>query len=285
MKSLMLKSLTITALLSSSLVADKISNSTSIENKVLKWEKRRIERNPNLKLNSIDLYFKKELKHNNWYGYVFDISIDVNGKTQEIKDIVFSDGFMITPELQHLKNGLPFKKMMYPKLSFKYYDDKFLIAGDKNAKHKVTIFSDPLCPICIDVVPEIIKDIQDNSKNLALYYIPMPLDMHPTARLLVKAVELAKKEGVKNIDYKVYTANFEKDFHPYKEKDDAKVLKIFNKKFGTNITMKDINNKHLEDEVKYSLQLASEALVQGTPTMFFDGDIDTMRNKYKKYLK
>jgi len=259
--------------------------SSNIDNTVTAYEKKRISRNSQIKLKSLKLFFKKDLKQNGWVGYVFDITINVKGKDINIKDMLFSNGTMIAPELISIKTKQSFKKMMYPKLSSKYYDEKYLIAGDKKAKHSIVIFSDPLCPICVETVPQIIKNIKKNPKNVALYYIEMPLDMHPTAKLIVKATLIAKKQGIKDIDYKVYTANFNKQFDPYKEKNKQKVLDIFNKKFNTKITMKQINSKDINKEIEHSSKLTNEALVQGTPTVFFDKEIDSMRNKYLKYLK
>ena len=279
MKSLTLKSLTIISLLSSSLL------SKTIDEKVLRYEKHRISANPNIQLTNIKLNFKKDLPDNNWVGYVYNISLKMQGKTINIKDIVFSDGLMITPELKKLKNGQSYKKYMYPTLSSKYFKDEYRIAGNKDAQHKIVVFSDPLCPICTEVIPEIILDVKKHPKILSLYYIHMPLDMHPTAKLIAKASTIAKHSGIKDIDYKVYTAQFEDNFNAYQEKDREKVLKIFNKKFNTNITMEQIDGKELNEELKYHLKLSDEALIQGTPTVFFDSQIDPMRNKYKKYIK
>ena len=135
--------------------------SSNIDNTVTAYEKKRISRNSQIKLKSLKLFFKKDLKQNGWVGYVFDITINVKGKDINIKDILFSNGTMIAPELMSIKTKQSFKKMMYPKLSSKYYDEKYLIAGDKKAKHTIVIFSDPLCPICIETVPQIIKNIKE----------------------------------------------------------------------------------------------------------------------------
>jgi hypothetical protein len=112
----------------------------------------------------------------------------------------------------------------------------------------------------------------------------MPLNMHPTDKTLSKASIIEEKQHIKNLHYKVYTAKFDKEFDPYTEKDNQKALDIFNKKFDTKITMKQINSKEIEDELKYNLKLSNEAMIQGTPTVFFDGEIDNMRNKYLKYI-
>jgi phosphate transport system protein len=58
---------------------------------------------------------------------------------------------------------------MYPKIGKQYYKEEYLIAGDREAKHKLLVFSDPLCPNCTTVLPELIKDANKNPKILALY--------------------------------------------------------------------------------------------------------------------
>jgi hypothetical protein len=267
------------SLVGSNLYADKI------EDKILKFEKTRISKNKRIKLKDIKLFFKKDLNQGSWKGYVFDVTISVQKKEINIKDIIFSDGVMIAPELINIDTKQSFKKIMYPTLDVKYYNREYLIYGNKFSKHSITIFSDPLCPICVDVVPEIIDNIRKSKKDIAIYYIPMPLNMHPTAKLIVKAALLAQKAGIKDIDYKVYTAHFDNEFDAYEEKDEEKVLKIFNKKFKTNFTMKEINSERLNNKIKHSLKLSGDALVNGTPTIFFDGKIDQTREKYLRYLK
>jgi hypothetical protein len=255
-----------------------------LDEKLLKFEKRRISKNSQIKLKDIKLSFKKDLK-NGWFGYVYGISVTIKGKNIDAKDIIFSNGDMISPDLINLKNNISFKRLMYPILDEKYYKKRFLIAGDLNASHKMVVFSDPLCPICTEVVPELIKDVNKNPNKLALFYIHMPLDMHPTAKTIAKAIILGKKNNIKDIEYLTYTADFEKDFDPYSETDNKKVLKIFNKKLNTNFTMQQLNAKDINDELKLELDLSDKAMIQGTPTLFFDGAIDPTRDKYTKFIK
>ena len=175
--------------------------------------------------------------------------------------------------------------MMYPKLSKKYFSKEHLIAGDPNAPHTLVLFSYPLCPICVDEVPFIMKHIMENPKNIALYYYHMPLDMHPTAKTLSIASMIVKEQGIKDIDYKVYDKDFSNFFDAYEEKDNQKALNFFNKTFKTNITMKQINNIKWTNKIKSDLKMAEDAFVNGTPTLFFDGEIDKSRMKYEGYLK
>jgi protein-disulfide isomerase len=256
----------------------------SIEDRVKSFEKHRLNANPNVELKTLDLAFTKKLE-DGWTGYLFKVSLKYQGKDIETTDIIFSNGNFATPELRNLK-GLDQKRLMHPTLDARYYDDSRLIAGNKNAKHKLVIFSDPLCPNCTADLPRVMKDVQANPKKLALYYVSLPLDrLHPTARTLIKAAYIAKEQGVKNVKYRLYTAKFEKFFDPYATKDNQKALDAFNKVFGTKITMAQVNNTKLNKKLESDIKLSDEAYIQGTPTLFLDGDVDLTRGKYKQFIK
>ena len=274
----MLKLSTLPILLSTSLFA------ASFDKKVISYEKHRVNQNPAVQVKKVDLAFTKELE-NGWTGYVFKLNLDYQGKNIDTQDIIYSNGEYVTSELKKL-TGLDMKRLMHPTLSDKYYEKELLIEGNSDAKHKIVIFSDPLCPNCTSVMPELINDVKNHPKKLALYYVTMPLDrLHPTARTLVKASKIAKAQGVKDVDYKVYTADFHKYFDPYQEKDKQKALDAFNKVLKTNITMKQLENKSIKESIEKHIKLADEAMIQGTPTIFFDGEVDLMRNKYKAVIK
>ncbi|MHB8881462.1 MAG: DsbC family protein [Thermodesulfovibrionales bacterium] len=58
--------------------------------------------------------------------------------------------------------------------------DTALVLGDKNAEHKVVIFTDPDCPYCARLHDELRKVIAE--KNDIVFYLKlMPLQMHPDA--------------------------------------------------------------------------------------------------------
>jgi len=273
----------IATLLSTSLIAN-----SKIDENILKYEKRKIGnilKRQEITLNDVSIVLKKDLQQNGWYGYVFNLSFTVKGKQLSQKDTLFTNGDLISPELINAKTKRSFKDILYPKLSQKYFDKSHLIAGNENAKHTLVLFSDPLCPICIDEVPFIIKNVMKNPKNIALYYYHLPLDMHPTARTLSKASMIATSMGIKNVDSKIYTTNFGSLYDAYSQTDDQKALNHFNEVFKTNITMKQINDPKLNEKLKHDMDLSDEAFVNGTPTLFLDGEIDKTRMKYEKYLK
>jgi len=283
MRSSTLKSLTIISLLSTSIFAD-----SQIDEKVISFETKKIKsiikRNPMVELYSMDMVLKKEIK-DGWNGYAFDLDLKANGKRGNQKHYVFSNGDMMASDLIDMKTKRSYKGIMYPTLTKDFFNKEHLIAGNPDAKHTLVLFSDPLCPICLDEVPFAIKKIMDNPKSVALYYYHMPLDMHPTAKTLSIASMIAKEQGIKNIDYKVYEANFGNMIDAYRETDSQKVLDLFNKEFNTNITMAQINDKKYEDKLQHDIKMADKAFVNGTPTMFFDGEVDRTRDKFEEYLK
>ncbi len=285
MKLLMLKLSIVTTLLSTNLFSN-----TNLEEQLIKFEKQRVSKSLQRvggELKKVDLVFTKDLKQDGWVGYTFNLEFEVQKKQLSQKDTLFSDGKNVTMDLINLKNKRSFKTIMYPTLDKKFFSKKHFIEGNPNAKHTLVIFSDPLCPICIDEMPYVLKKIIDNPKNIAVYYYHLPLDMHPTAKVIAKAAILGKEKGIKNIDYKIYQTNFPEKykFDAYEEKDEQKVLGFFNKEFGTNITMKEINNPRLETMIQDDSKMSDDAFVTGTPSLFFDGEYDVTRSEFEKYLK
>ena len=279
MKLLMLRLLTISILFTSSLFG------LNIEKKLLNFEKRRVSRNHSLKLLDIKIFYQQKL-HDNWKAYILDLKLKLlnqNNKIVNFKDILFTNGKEITTELYDLKSYKDYKKIISPKLTFKYYDKKHFIAGNINAKHKLVIFSDPLCPFCIEFVPKTIKEVI-KSNNIALYYYHFPLyRLHPAANATTRYMVVAKKQGIKDIELKIYEANLDKDLGIVA--DSNHILKVLNRLFHTKITLKQLNAQWVSDEIKKDISMGDDVLVKGTPTYFFDDEYDITRQKYKKYLK
>jgi hypothetical protein len=279
----MLKLLTITILLNTSLFATK-----QIDETILKYEKKKITsilKRQKIELNDVSIALKKDLKQNNWYGYVFNLTFTVKGEKLSQKDTLFTNGKLIAPELINIKTKRSFKDELYPKLGKEFYKKENLIAGDVNAKHTLVLFSDPLCPICVDEVPFIIKKVMDNPKKIALYYYNLPLQMHPTAKTLSKASMIAHKMGIEDVEYKLYSKNFGNIYDAYAVTDQQLALNYFNKEFNTKITMEQINDPKLEQKLQNEMDMSEKAFVSGTPTLFLDGEIDKSRMKYEEYLK
>lgn len=269
------KVLSISILLSGALYA-----ATSDEN-IISFEQKRITQSPNVVIKSIKINTKKELPLKGWSGYIMDVEANVQGKDINAKDILFSDGKYISLELIDSETGKSLKDLVTPNLTDNYYDKTKIIAGNANAKNKIVIFSDPLCPFCKDYVPDVIKYVNKNSDNIALYYYHFPLtSLHPAAAPMSKLIELAKEKGMKDIELKVY----EKDWEPYfevKSTDEKKILEAFNKEFNTNIKLEEISAKKITDIIDKDISMGEEVMVSGTPTIFINGVKDSSRLKYE----
>jgi len=274
--SLMLKLLSITLLLSSFVYADSVSD------KIADFLDDEFSENPKLK--SVDVEVEdviplKQLK--GWNAYIINVKATLKSQPKkeiQQKMIWFSDGRIITKELTDMIGGDSLTDLVKPSFKPEYYKDENLIYGNKDAKYKVAIFSDPLCPFCRGYVPGAIKDMKKEPQKFAVYYYHFPLErLHPAAVHLVKMAAAAEQKGVKDVVLKLYNVQI----NP-REKDVKKILKAFNKAVGTNLTLKDINTKAVLQQVNSDYDIANNVMVGGTPTVYFDGKVDNTKKKYKK---
>jgi hypothetical protein len=273
---------------------------SSIDKKIVDYETNMIKQNPAYILHSVKLKSKEPLDAKaiwNAYKFKLDITQKSNNKRFDAPIIVFSNGKYITNEIIDLDTGLRYgekeqreeaaqKRASFEKtfvLPDSYYKKDHLIAGTHNAKNKVVLFSDPLCVFCIQSVPDIVNSIKGR-KDIALYYYDFPLDMHPTAKIVIKAMIKAKKDGIKDVELQVYEANYENFYNVYRQRDPKAAIDAFNEIFDTKYTVQSVNttkaNQHLENDILSGL----EANVQGTPSIVFNGSYLNSRAKLKALL-
>lgn len=274
----MLKIIKITTLVLTSTIT---LYANSMDNAIIDFEKNRFSKNSRVEIQNVEINTKIKVPVENWYGYVIDIRATVQNKSVNAKDIIFSNGKVVSPELIDLKTGKSLKGLLQPKLTNEYYNKEHFIAGNANAKDKIVIFSDPLCPFCIDYVPEVIKHVNKNKEEIALYYYHFPLlKLHPAAATLTKAMEVAKEKGIKNIELNVYHTDWEEYFKS-DSNDEKKILDAFNKVFKTNITLEEINSQKIKTLVENDILMGDDVMVKGTPTVFVNGEKDNTRLKYE----
>lgn len=72
-----------------------------------------------------------------------------------------------------------------------------VVIGDKNAKQKVIVFTDPECPFCAKLHEET-KKLVTERKDIAFYIKMFPLKMHPAA--YEKARTIACEKSLKLLD-------------------------------------------------------------------------------------
>lgn len=271
----MLKLLMISSLLISSVFA------SSLDESIIAYEKNKFSQNSNIDIKKVEVNLKKEMPIKGWYGYIMNITASINSKDITAKDMVFTNGLYVTNELLDIKTGKNLKDMLVPDLSSKYYNKAKLIAGSAKAKDKIVVFSDPLCPYCMDYLPTLIKHVNKNKNSIALYYYHFPLlRLHPASDTLVKAMLVAKNLGIKDLELKVYEVDWNKYFSE-KQRDQKVILKAFNNEFKTKITLKQINDKKIQKSILFDVAMGEDVLVQGTPTVFVNKVRDNSKLKYE----
>ncbi|OIP56617.1 MAG: disulfide bond formation protein DsbA [Helicobacteraceae bacterium CG2_30_36_10] len=275
--SLMLKLLAITLLLNSSVFAQ------TRDERVEEFLENSFSNNPNIVTLEVHIVEKVAVESmKDWNAYIVDINASVKSKPQnrqvKQKMIWFSNGEVITQDLVNLTSGESLKELVSPNFKPEYYKKENLIYGNPNAKHKVAIFSDPLCPFCRDFVPKAVNFMKKDSDKFAVYYYHFPLQsIHPASVTLVKAAIAAELKGYKNAILDLYTVEVQAN-----EKDVTKILTAFNRVFKTDIKPSDLELPAVIEHYNSDQSIAGEVMVQGTPTMFFDGKLDKSKRQYER---
>jgi protein-disulfide isomerase len=216
---------------------------------------------------------------------LLEFTIDKNGKKIAMKapDMVFVKGEIMSDDLVNLKKQKSAKETFRPKPDASYYDAEHLVAGHKDAKNKIVVFSDPLCPFCRDIVPDMIAAAAKNPTKLAVYHYSFPLiSLHPSSEAIVKA-ELSARGSVKNraeFMTKLYGTNVEPN-----ETDEAKIAAKLSSELGVKIQKSDIEKKETLKEYDEELQKAYKLLIRGTPTVYLNGEIDQTKVKTNQLIK
>jgi len=260
------------------------SATVDIDKKVSSFLEKAIAPNENYKFEKITILKKDDLKDNQgWKVYFVRIDLSLikqEGKKVSVNDIVFTNGKILSKDFLDLNNGKSIKNSLSLDMDVTAYNKEHLLAGNFNAPHKIVIFSDPLCPFCMDFVPEVIVDVEKNPETFALFYYHFPLNIHPAAPTLVKAMIVAEEKGDKGIVKKVYDEVFD-----LKTTDEKFILDAFNKAFNTNITLEEINQEHVLKKLKLDQELATNLMVNGTPTIYLNGKKDDTKTSYRKLIK
>lgn len=263
-------------LLSASLMA-------ATDAEVVSFLKKGIGGNPNVSNLQIDVSSKQNLAAmSGWQAYFVTIEADIKqgSDTRHINQngTYFVNGNVIAPELVNLKTGERYNDTVAPAFNTTFYTKANRISGEANAPHKVAIFSDPLCPFCRKYVPDALAYMEKYPKTFALYYYHFPLAaLHPASVTLTKAAIFVDQNGTDNAVLGLYKV----DINP-NEKDDQKILDAFNKAFGTKVSVADIKRPSVIKQFELDQKVAQSVMVAGTPTVFFDGQKDASKNKYKE---
>lgn len=249
---------------------------------LVKYIKRAIVKNPEVRVNGVTVLeatTHKELK--GWTVLLTTMDLTFKKKEIHAPEMMFVKDGLITNNLVNLKTGREYRNEIKPSVPKSMYNDAHLLFGNKDAAHKVLIFSDPECPFCRETVPDIFKAAKAHPETLAVYYYHLPLlRIHPVSDVLTKIMHIAQEEGRLDIVEKMYTLKISP-----REKNVAKILKAVKKQTGYSVTKKQVEAKSVQEAIDEDVKMSGKMMVAGTPTIYIDGKWDKMRNGYKKFIK
>jgi len=260
-----------------------LSANAQPDNKVLlKYIKKAVVKNPQVKVKGVTVIESKtHEKLPGWTILLTTMDLEYQKKDIHAPEMMFIKDGVITGHLVDLKTGNDYRDNIKPTVPASYYDDAHLLFGNKNAAHKVLVFSDPQCPFCQEVVPAIFKAAKENPAKIAVYYYHLPLlRIHPVSDVLTRVMHVAQHEGKMDVVEKIYSLKINPQ-----EKDVKKILAAVKKHTGYSVTEAKVNAKSVKDAVKADADAAGRMMVSGTPTIYIDGEWDKMRDGYKKLTK
>ena len=277
----MSKLLNATLITTLALSASNINNELPTQKQLIKYIKKNIIKNPRVKINKLDIVGTKTDKRiPDWTVLFTNMDISYQGKNITAPLMLFKNGSLITPELYDLNGSVNYNNIIKPDIPDSVYDDAHLLYGNKNAPHKILVFSDPQCPFCQDIVPDIFKAVKEHPNTFALYYYHLPLKrLHPVSETLTKVMHIAQKTDRKDIFEDMYKLNIN-----IRETNEDKILAKIKKQFNYPLTKKQINAPEVKKALKADEDMAARLMIQGTPTVYIDGKWDKMRDGYEKYL-
>jgi len=220
---------------------------------------------------------------NGWEVYF--LSLDINIKMgsvvrkRTIPQVVFTKENKIAFSLKD-KFDQDYKKLLKPRVPETAYDDAHLLAGNRNAEHRILVMSDPFCPYCQEIIPVLIDDVLKNPTKFALYYYHLPLlRIHPASDITTKAMHLFHERGEIDKLKSLYHLLLDP-----KERNAIAILDAIKKKTGVRIKLSEVNSAKVKKALAFDKAMKKRLMVTGTPTIFIDGVWDYTRMKYKKLL-
>ncbi len=260
-----------------------LSANAQPDNKLLvKYVKKAVVKNPEVKVKGVTVIESKtDERLPGWTILLTTMDLEYQKKEIHAPEMMFVKDGLVTGHLVNLKTGNDYRDEIKPTVPQSYYNDAHLLFGNKDAAHKVLIFSDPQCPFCQEIVPEIFKAAKENPTKIAVYYYHLPLlRIHPVSDVLTRVMHVAQHEGKMDVVEKIYSLKI----NP-RETDMTKILAAVKSHAGYSVTAAQVDAKEVKAAMRADEMAAGKMMVSGTPTIYVDGEWDKMRNGYKKLIK
>jgi protein-disulfide isomerase len=249
---------------------------------LLKYVKKAVVKNPQVKVKGVTVVeSKKDKRLPGWTVLLTTMNLEFQGKEINAPETMFVKDGLITGHLVDMKTGNNYRDNIKPTVPQSYYDDAHLLFGNKDAKHKVLVFSDPQCPFCQELIPEIFKAAKENPTKMAVYYYHLPLlRIHPVSDILTRVMHVAQHEGKIDVVEKLYSLKID-----HREVNVTKILAAVKSHSGYSVSAEKVDAKEVKEALKADADAASRMMVSGTPTIYIDGEWDKMREGYKELIK
>jgi glutaredoxin len=198
--------------------------------------------------------------------YFSKLIIHDNKKNKDMTQYVFTDGRNLITDVVDVKTG----SSLVREMSFEDVHDNIdtsklsLYYGDKNSKNKIIEISDFDCPFCKNAFNYIHENAR-KYKDVAIYIMNFPLDMHKNAKLKAKIFEAGLKMGY-NFAYDLFNDN------NIQKLDGNDLVDYFAKK----VKNKDkfvqlVNSQEIENRIKDHINYAKSLGVNSTPILYING--------------
>jgi protein-disulfide isomerase len=249
---------------------------------LVKYIKNSVVKNPQVTIKGVTiLEAKVDKRLPGWDILLTTMDLEYQKKDIHAPEMMFVKDGLVTGHLVDLKTGKDYRNIIKPTVPESLYDDAHLTFGNKDAKHKVIIFSDPQCPFCQDTVPLIFKAAKENPTKIAVYYYHMPLlRIHPVSDILTRIMHVAQHEGKMDILEKIYSLKISAQ-----ETDMTKILSAVQAHAGYSVSAAQVDAQSVKDAIKADEATAGKMMVSGTPTIYIDGKWDESRDGYKALIK
>ncbi|OGY93853.1 MAG: hypothetical protein A2406_00485 [Candidatus Komeilibacteria bacterium RIFOXYC1_FULL_37_11] len=154
--------------------------------------------------------------------------------------------------------------------------------GNPNALVTLIEYSDFQCPACASYYPMINKLAEEMGEEVQVIYRHYPLSsIHPQAQLAAQAAEAAGQQGsFWPMHDKLFSNQSAWSNQPKAEE----IFISYAKELGLDVEKfkADLSNDDIEDAVKDDVRSGNQALVEGTPTLFLNGNKINNPRSYDK---
>lgn len=249
--------------------------------KLMKFIETNVVKNREVKLLGVEIVEQKKVDElPGWEVLFVNMKLQYNNQMITAPETFFVRDNVITPLVFDLDKNVNLREEIKPTIKDELYNKEHLVAGNADAKHKILVFSDPQCPFCQEVIPDLLKSARENPSTIGVYYYHLPLEqIHPVSVTLVKIMEFAQKSGKLGMLEKIYALQIDPA-----TTDEETIIKEVKKQVGFSVTSAQINTKNIIETLKNDKDTANKTMVTGTPTVYIDGKIDKLREGYKDLI-